>query len=159
MRCAGCDGGQHTVDQHTAAGCCAGRMPRIADACSSCGLDTEKCGRRCSSTDAVSGQDGLAAILRRCAARRYRRYGGFVVVVVVFSSADGCVSTTCDSSAAEKNLSPTPLHYPLATSHARHSQQDVSVLRAPALQRRVPVLFGVGTVGWPQRRPCQRTAA
>ena len=75
MLCAGCDGGQHTVDQHTAAGCCAGRMPRIADACSSCGLDTEKCGRRCSSTDAVSGQDGLAAILRRCAARRYRRYG------------------------------------------------------------------------------------
>ena len=65
MLCAGCDGGQHTVDQHTAAGCCAGRMPRIADACSSCGLDTEKCGRRCSSTDAVSGQDGLAAILRR----------------------------------------------------------------------------------------------
>ena len=64
MLCAGCDGGQHTVDQHTAAGCCAGRMPRIADACSSCGLDTEKCGRRCSSTDAVSGQDGLAAILR-----------------------------------------------------------------------------------------------
>ena len=73
MLFAGCDGGQHTVDQHTAAGCCAGRMPRIADACSSCGLDTEKCGRRCSSTDAVSGQDGLAAILRRCAARRYGR--------------------------------------------------------------------------------------
>ena len=67
--------GQYTVDQDTTAGCCAGRMPRIADACSSCGLDTEKCGRRCSSTDAVSGQDGLAAILRRCAARRYRRYG------------------------------------------------------------------------------------
>ena len=66
--------GQYTVDQDTTAGCCAGRMPRIADACSSCGLDTEKCGRRCSSTDAVSGQDGLAAILRRCA-RRYRRYG------------------------------------------------------------------------------------
>ena len=115
MLFAGCDGGQHTVDQHTAAGCCAGRMPRIADACSSCGLDTEKCGRRCSSTDAVSGQDGLAAILRRCAARIYRRYGGFVVVVV-FSSADACVSTTCDSSAAEKNLSPTPLHYPLSLS-------------------------------------------
>ena len=55
--------GQYTVDQDTTAGCCAGRMPRIADACSSCGLDTEKCGRRCSSTDAVSGQDGLAAIL------------------------------------------------------------------------------------------------
>ena len=67
--------GQYTVDQDTTAGCCAGRMPRIADACSSCGLDTEKCGRRCSSTDAVSGQVGLAAILRRCAARRYRRYG------------------------------------------------------------------------------------
>ena len=64
MLCAGCDGGQHTVDQPTAAGCRAGRMSRIADACSSCGLDTEKCGRRCSSTDAVSGQDGLAAILR-----------------------------------------------------------------------------------------------
>ena len=61
--------GQYTVDQDTTAGCCAGRMPRIADACSSCGLDTEKCGRRCSSTDAVSGQDGLAAILRRCAGR------------------------------------------------------------------------------------------
>ena len=61
--------GQYTVDQDTTAGCCAGRMPRIADACSSCGLDTEKCGRRCSSTDAVSGQDGLAAILRT--ARRY----------------------------------------------------------------------------------------
>ena len=63
MLCAGCDGGQHTVDQPTAAGCRAGRMSRIADACSSCGLDTEKCGRRCSSTDAVSGQDGLAAML------------------------------------------------------------------------------------------------
>ena len=83
MLCAGCDGGQHTVDQPTAAGCRAGRMSRIADACSSCGLDTEKCGRRCSSTDAVSGQDGLTAILRRCAARRYRDTGGFVVVVVV----------------------------------------------------------------------------
>ena len=83
MLCAGCDGGQHTVDQHTAAGCCAGRMPCIADACSSCDQHTEKCGRRCSSTDAVSGQDGLTAILRRCAARRYRDTGGFVVVVVV----------------------------------------------------------------------------
>ena len=44
MLCAGCDGGQHTVDQPTAAGCRAGRMSRIADACSSSGLDTEKCG-------------------------------------------------------------------------------------------------------------------
>ena len=83
MLCAGCDGGQHTVDQHTAAGCCAGRMPRIADACSSCGLDTEKCGRRCSSTDAVSGQDGLAAILRSALREDTEDTGGFVVVVVV----------------------------------------------------------------------------
>ena len=30
MLCAGCDGGQHTVDQHTAAGCCAGRMPEAS---------------------------------------------------------------------------------------------------------------------------------
>ena len=85
MLCAGCDGGQHTVDQPTAAGCRAGRMSRIADACSSCGLDTEKCGRRCSSTDAVSGQDGLAAILRRCAARRYRRYGRGLLLLSSFS--------------------------------------------------------------------------
>ena len=83
MLCAGCDGGQHTVDQHTAAGCCAGRMSRIADACSSCGLDTEKCGRRCSSTDAVSGQDGLAAILRSALREDTEDTGGFVVVVVV----------------------------------------------------------------------------
>ena len=83
MLCAGCDGGQHTVDQPTAAGCCAGRMPRIADACSSCGLDTEKCGRRCSSTDAVSGQDGLAAILRSALREDTEDTGGFVVVVVV----------------------------------------------------------------------------
>ena len=78
--------GQYTVDQDTTAGCCAGRMPRIADACSSCGLDTEKCGRRCSSTDAVSGQDGLAAILRRCAARRYRRYGRVCCCCCLFVS-------------------------------------------------------------------------
>ena len=84
MLCAGCDGGQHTVDQPTAAGCRAGRMSRIADACSSCGLDTEKCGRRCSSTDAVSGQDGLAAILRSALREDTDRdTGGFVVVVVV----------------------------------------------------------------------------
>ena len=83
MLCAGCDGGQHTVDQPTAAGCRAGRMSRIADACSSCGLDTEKCGRRCSSTDAVSGQDGLAAILRSALREDTEDTGGFVVVVVV----------------------------------------------------------------------------
>ena len=83
MLCAGCDGGQHTVDQPTAAGCCAGRMPRIADACSSCGLDTVKCGRWCSSTDAVSGQDGLAAILRSALREDTEDTGGFVVVVVV----------------------------------------------------------------------------
>ena len=85
--------GQYTVDQDTTAGCCAGRMPRIADACSSCGLDTEKCGRRCSSTDAVSGhtyvcmyvsgQDGLAAILRSALREDTEDTGGFVVVVVV----------------------------------------------------------------------------
>ena len=75
--------GQYTVDQDTTAGCCAGRMPRIADACSSCGLDTEKCGRRCSSTDAVSGQDGLAAILCSALREDTEDTGGFVVVVVV----------------------------------------------------------------------------
>ena len=75
MLCAGCDGGQHTVDQRSAAGCCAGCLPCFEDGCSRHHLPAEKCGRRCSSTDAVSGQDGLAAILRRCAARRYRRYG------------------------------------------------------------------------------------
>ena len=75
--------GQYTVDQDTTAGCCAGRMPRIADACSSCGLDTEKCGRRCSSTDAVSGQDGLAAILRSALREDTEDTGGFVVVVGV----------------------------------------------------------------------------
>ena len=36
------------------------------------------------------------------------------VVVVVFSQENTRLSTNCDSSAAEKKLSPTPLHYPLA---------------------------------------------
>ena len=75
--------GQYTVDQDTTAGCCAGRMPRIADACSSCGLDTEKCGRRCSSTDAISGQDGRAAILRSALREDTEDTGCFFVVVVV----------------------------------------------------------------------------
>ena len=35
------------------------------------------------------------------------------VVVVVFSQENTRLSTNCDSSAAEKKLSPTPLHYPL----------------------------------------------
>ena len=32
MLCAGCDGGQHTVDQRSAAGCCAGCLPCFEDA-------------------------------------------------------------------------------------------------------------------------------
>ena len=64
MLCAGCDGGQHTVDQRSAAGCCAGCLPCFEDGCSRHHLPAEKCGRRCSSTDASTWQDGLVAILR-----------------------------------------------------------------------------------------------
>ena len=78
--------GQYTVDQDTTAGCCAGRMPRIADACSSCGLDTEKCGRRCSSTDAVSSQDGLTAILRRGALREDTEIRAGLLLLLSFVS-------------------------------------------------------------------------
>ena len=75
--------GQHTVDQDTAAGCCAGRLQCFVDACRSCGRHADKSGRRCSSTDAVSGQDGLAAILRSALREDTEDTGGFVVVVVV----------------------------------------------------------------------------
>ena len=50
--------GQHTVDQDTAAGCCAGRLQCFVDACRSCGRHADKSGRRCLSTDASAWQDG-----------------------------------------------------------------------------------------------------
>ena len=48
-----------------------------------CGLLAEKCGRRCSSTDAISGQDGRAAILRSALREDTEDTGCFFVVVVV----------------------------------------------------------------------------
>ena len=116
MLCAGCDGGQHTVDQHTAAGCCAGRMPRIADACSSCGLDTEKCGRRCSSTDASTWQDGLVAILRNALCKDTGRKYRPLFSLLLFSLAKSL--TRLEELRDERNLrpkigSPTPPNCPL----------------------------------------------
>ena len=57
--------GQHTVDQDTAAGCCAGRLQCFVDACRSCGRHADKSGRRCLSTDASAWQDGRRGHLAR----------------------------------------------------------------------------------------------
>ena len=62
---------------------CWSACPRFPDGCSSCGLLAEKCGRRCSSTDAISGQDGRAAILRSALREDTEDTGCFFVVVVV----------------------------------------------------------------------------
>ena len=51
--------------------------------------------------------------LAQRAARRYRRYGLLLLLLSSFSQENTRLSTNCDSSAAEKKLSPTPLHYPL----------------------------------------------
>ena len=51
--------------------------------------------------------------LAQRAARRYRRYGLLLLLSSSFSQENTRLSTNCDSSAAEKKLSPTPLHYPL----------------------------------------------
>ena len=67
--------GQYTVDQDTAAGCCAGRLQCFVDACRSCGRHADKSGRRCLSTDASARQDGrrghLCDALREVTAERY----------------------------------------------------------------------------------------
>ena len=57
--------GQYTVDQDTAAGCCAGRLQCFVDACRSCGRHADKSGRRCLSTDASAWQDGRRGHLAR----------------------------------------------------------------------------------------------
>ena len=108
--------GQYTVDQDTTAGCCAGRMPRIADACSSCGLDTEKCGRRCSSTDASTWQDGLVAILRNALCKDTGRKYRPLFSLLLFSLAKSL--TRLEELRDERNLrpkvgSPTPPNCPL----------------------------------------------
>ena len=76
MLCAECDGGQYANDQGTAVGGCAGCLPCFEDGCSRHHLPAEKCGRRCSSTDASTWQDGLVAILRNAlckdTGRKYR---------------------------------------------------------------------------------------
>ena len=64
MLCAECDGGQYANDQGTEVAGCAGCLPCFEDGCSRHHLPAEKCGRRCSSTDASTWQDGLVAILR-----------------------------------------------------------------------------------------------
>ena len=76
--------GQYTVDQDTTAGCCAGRMPRIADACSSCGLDTVRSadvGAQAPTLFPVkmASRPSCAGALREDT----EDTGGFVVVVVV----------------------------------------------------------------------------
>ena len=95
---------------------CWSACPRFPDGCSSCGLLAEKCGRRCSSTDAIFGQDALGPSCAACCedTDTEDKVRATFVVVVVFSQENTRLSTNCDSSAAEKKLSPTPLHYPLA---------------------------------------------
>ena len=75
--------GQHTVDQDTAAGCCAGRLQCFVDACRSCGRHADKSGRRCLSTDASAWQDGRRGHLCDAFARSYSGKIQLVVVVVV----------------------------------------------------------------------------
>ena len=117
MLCAGCDGGQHTVDQRSAAGCCAGCLPCFEDGCSRHHLPAEKCGRRCSSTDASTWQDGLVAILRNAlckdTGRKYRPLSS----LLLFSLAKSL--TRLEELRDERNLrpkigSPTPPNCPLA---------------------------------------------
>ena len=76
--------GQHTVDQDTAAGCCAGRLQCFVDACRSCGRHADKSGRRCLSTDASAWQDcrrgHLCDALREVTAERY----SFFLLLLLF---------------------------------------------------------------------------
>ena len=116
MLCAGCDGGQHTVDQRSAAGCCAGCLPCFEDGCSRHHLPAEKCGRRCSSTDASTWQDGLVAILRNALCKDTGRKYRPLFSLLLFSLAKSL--TRLEELRDERNLrpkigSPTPLHYPL----------------------------------------------
>ena len=119
MLCAGCDGGQHTVDQRSAAGCCAGCLPCFEDGCSRHHLPAEKCGRRCSSTDASTWQDGLVAILRNALCKDTGRKYRPLFSLLLFSLAKSL--TRLEELRDERNLrpkigSPTPLHYPLPGS-------------------------------------------
>ena len=116
MLCAGCDGGQHTVDQRSAAGCCAGCLPCFEDGCSRHHLPAEKCGRRCSSTDASTWQDGLVAILRNALCKDTGRKYRPLFSLLLFSLAKSL--TRLEELRDERNLrpkigSPTPLNYPL----------------------------------------------
>ena len=111
MLCAGCDGGQHTVDQRSAAGCCAGCLPCFEDGCSRHHLPAEKCGRRCSSTDASTWQDGLVAILRNALCKDTGRKYRPLFSLLLFSLAKSL--TRLEELRDERNLrpkigSPTP---------------------------------------------------
>ena len=116
MLCAGCDGGQHTVDQRSAAGCCAGCLPCFEDGCSRHHLPAEKCGRRCSSTDASTWQDGLVAILRNALCKDTGRKYRPLFSLLLFSLAKSL--TRLEELRDERNLrpkigSPTPPNCPL----------------------------------------------
>ena len=132
MLCAGCDGGQHTVDQRSAAGCCAGCLPCFEDGCSRHHLPAEKCGRRCSSTDASTWQDGLVAILRNALCKDTGRKYRPLFSLLLFSLAKSL--TRLEELRDERNLrpkigSPTPLHYPLprfSNSLASCGSSDIS---------------------------------
>ena len=96
-------------------------MPRIADACSSCGLDTEKCGRRCSSTDASTWQDGLVAILRNALCKDTGRKYRPLFSLLLFSLAKSL--TRLEELRDERNLRPKigsrpPPNCPLAAPQA-----------------------------------------
>ena len=117
MLCAECDGGQYANDQGTAVGGCAGCLPCFEDGCSRHHLPAEKCGRRCSSTDASTWQDGLVAILRNALCKDTGRKYRPLFSLLLFSLAKSL--TRLEELRDERNLrpkigSPTPLHYPLA---------------------------------------------
>ena len=80
--------GQHTVDQDTAAGCCAGRLQCFVDACRSCGRHADK--RVDVGAEAPTpalGKMAVAAIFARghLCAKLQRKDTLVVVVVVVWS--------------------------------------------------------------------------
>ena len=124
MLCAECDGGQYANDQGTAVGGCAGCLPCFEDGCSRHHLPAEKCGRRCSSTDASTWQDGLVAILRNALCKDTGRKYRPLFSLLLFSLAKSL--TRLEELRDERNLrpkvgSPTPLHYPLESASLSNS--------------------------------------